>query len=80
MSDCGCEKARLEMEEYLRKELCTGDADAVRAHLEHCPACQSEAEVHVVITEVVRRSCRDEVAPAELRSRVLEALRQRHEV
>ncbi|NLT25585.1 MAG: alpha-ketoglutarate decarboxylase [Microbacteriaceae bacterium] len=78
MSDCGCEKARLEMEEYLRHELCTGDADAVRAHLEHCGACQSEAHVQVVITEVVRRSCRDEVAPDELRMRVLAALRERH--
>lgn len=78
MSDCGCEKARQELEEYLRKELCTGDADAVRNHLEHCTACRSEAHVHVVITEVVRRSCRDEVAPAELRERVLDALRLRH--
>ena len=78
MSDCGCAKAREELEEYLRHELCRGDADAVRAHLEHCGSCRSEVEVHLVITAVVRRSCRDEVAPAELRARVLRALRQRH--
>lgn len=75
MSDCGCEKAQLELQEYLRHELCTGDADAVRAHLEHCESCSSEAQVHTVITEVVRRSCRDEVAPSDLRARVLDALR-----
>lgn len=78
MSDCGCEQARHEMEEYLRHELCTTEREVLERHIANCPSCSSEAHVHTVITEVVRRSCRDEVAPAELRARVLAELRQRH--
>ena len=75
MSDCGCEKARLELESYLREELCREGAAEVREHLDGCPDCADEARVQIVITQVVRRSCRDEVAPADLKLRVLTELR-----
>ena len=75
MTDCGCEKARLEMQSYVDHELHADDARDIKEHLGGCVSCATEAEVQVVITEVVRRSCRDEVAPDELKGRVLEALR-----
>ena len=77
MSDCGCEKARRELEDYLREELCKDDAREVRHHLDGCPDCADEAQVRVVITRVVRRSCRGDVAPSELKLRVIQELRAR---
>ncbi|WP_125106100.1 MULTISPECIES: mycothiol system anti-sigma-R factor [Gulosibacter] len=75
MTDCGCDKARLELEEYLRQEICTTDREAIKEHLATCEDCSGEAHVNQVITQVVRRSCNEEVAPEELRARVLSSLR-----
>ena len=74
MSDCGCDQARRDLEEYLRNEVCkTGHAD-IAAHLESCPECRDEALVARTLTDVVARACR-ETAPEELRDQVLAALR-----
>ena len=45
MSDCGCDKARQDLEEYLRNEVCKTEARDIRQHLENCPGCQDEALV-----------------------------------
>jgi anti-sigma factor (TIGR02949 family) len=75
MTDCGCEKARKDLEEYLRNEVCkTAEAD-IKAHLESCPACQDEALVSRTLTEVLARSCK-EAAPEQLRELVLTRLRE----
>ncbi len=74
MTDCGCDKARRDLEEYLRKEVCkTAEAD-IREHLESCPACRDEALVARTLTEVISRACK-ESAPEELRDQVLVRLR-----
>ena len=57
MTDCGCEKAKAELEEYLRNELCSEDAADVREHLASCAGCSDEAHLSVVLTEVVQRAC-----------------------
>ncbi|WP_395243691.1 zf-HC2 domain-containing protein [Agromyces sp. MMS24-K17] len=75
MTDCGCEKARAELEEYLRNELCREDAADVREHVDGCVDCSGELRVAVTITEVVQRACR-ESAPEELRSVVLARIRE----
>ncbi|HEY9366585.1 MAG TPA: zf-HC2 domain-containing protein, partial [Agromyces sp.] len=54
MTDCGCEKAKAELEEYLHNELCREDATDVREHMEHCEDCRAEFRVGVAITEVVQ--------------------------
>ncbi|MFT4136039.1 zf-HC2 domain-containing protein [Microbacterium sp.] len=77
MSDCGCEKARRELEEYLRDEVCKTAQDDIREHLDSCPACRDEALVARTLTEVLARSCR-EAAPEELRDQVLARLRAAH--
>ncbi|WP_336645167.1 zf-HC2 domain-containing protein [Microbacterium sp. USHLN186] len=74
MTDCGCEKARRDLEEYLRNEVCrTGHAE-IREHLENCQSCKDEALVAKTLTEVVARACK-EAAPEELRDQVIARLR-----
>ena len=55
MTDCGCEKARAELEEYLHHELCREDAADIREHMENCADCRGEYRVGIAITEVVQR-------------------------
>jgi len=74
MSDCGCDQARRDLEEYLRNEVCKTQHHDIRAHLENCPECQDEALVARTLTEVVARACK-ETAPEELRDQVLSRLR-----
>ena len=74
MTDCGCDKARAELEEYLHNELRSEDASDIREHMQHCDDCRAELRVGVAITEVVQRACR-ESAPEELRAVVLTRIR-----
>ncbi|MFF2370116.1 mycothiol system anti-sigma-R factor [Agromyces sp. NPDC058110] len=74
MNDCGCEKARAELEEYLHHELASADAADIRAHVENCPDCLNEVRVGVAITEVMQRACK-ESAPETLRTLVLAQIR-----
>ncbi|WP_296196200.1 mycothiol system anti-sigma-R factor [uncultured Microbacterium sp.] len=75
MSDCGCDKALADLEEYLRHEMCQTEHADIRQHLEGCQTCREEALVASTLTEVVARACR-ETAPEELRDRVLAQLRE----
>ena len=74
MSDCGCEKARRDLEEYLRHEVCKTEQSDIAEHLEHCAGCRDEALVARTLTEVLARACK-ESAPEELRDQVLAKLR-----
>jgi anti-sigma factor (TIGR02949 family) len=74
MGDCGCEKAKKDLEEYLHNELCSEEATDIRLHMEACADCASELRVGVVLTEAVQRAC-DETAPEDLRNEVLLKLR-----
>jgi len=74
MTDCGCEKAKAELEEYLHNELCREDAADVREHLASCEDCRSEHLVGRTLTEVMQRACK-ESAPEDLRDMVLLRLR-----
>lgn len=75
MNDCGCEKARKDLEEYLRNEVCSTEAEDIRAHLETCDDCSDEAHVAKTLTDVIARACK-EAAPEELKLMVLERLRE----
>ncbi|WP_417562260.1 zf-HC2 domain-containing protein [Microbacterium sp.] len=79
MTDCGCEKARKDLEEYLRNEVCKTEQADIRQHLENCPGCRDEALVSRTLTEVLARSC-TEAAPEELRRMVLARLSEVHVV
>lgn len=74
MTDCGCDKARRDLEEYLRNEICKTERSDIAEHLANCPGCADEAHVARSLTEAVARACK-EAAPDELRDQVLERLR-----
>jgi anti-sigma factor (TIGR02949 family) len=74
MTDCGCEKAKAELEEYLHNELRGEDAADIREHMENCADCAGELKVGLVLTEAVKRACAD-TAPEELRLQVMGRLR-----
>jgi anti-sigma factor (TIGR02949 family) len=69
MSDCGCEKARRDLEEYLRHETCKTSEAEIAEHLAHCPGCQDEAHLARTLTDVLARACK-ETAPDDLRNLV----------
>lgn len=79
MTDCGCEKTRKDLEEYLRHEVCKTEQADIREHLAGCPGCRDEALVSRTLTEVLARSCK-EAAPEQLRDLVLARLRDQHAV
>lgn len=66
MTDCGCEKAKAELEEYLHRELSESDFQDITEHLAGCEDCSREHLIGVILTEKVRRACQ-ETAPEELR-------------
>lgn len=74
MTDCGCDKAKAELEEYLHNELAKSDAADIAEHIAHCDDCTGEAKIGMVLTQAVQRACR-ETAPADLRDQVLLTIR-----
>ena len=62
MTDCGCDKAKAELEEYLHRELSAEDFRDITEHL-----------VGLTITQKVQRACQ-ETAPEELRTAILATL------
>jgi anti-sigma factor (TIGR02949 family) len=73
MTDCGCDKARAELEEYLHNELAKQDAADVAEHMANCEDCTGEHLVGLALSIKVRQACR-ETAPQELREAVLNRL------
>jgi anti-sigma factor (TIGR02949 family) len=74
MGDCGCDKAKKDLEEYLHNELCSEEAADIREHMANCVDCADELKVGVVLTEAVKRAC-EETAPEDLKTEVLIKLR-----
>lgn len=73
MTDCGCEKAKAELEEYLHRELSAQDFQDISDHLENCEDCTTEHLVGITMTLRMQRACR-ETAPEELRVAILARL------
>jgi len=74
MTDCGCDKAKAELEEFLHNELGPMDAADVAEHMANCTDCTHEHLVGLTLTQKVRAACQEQ-APSELRDRVLSALK-----
>jgi len=77
VSDCGCAKARADLEAFVRGEIdcCETAHTEIREHIDNCPECQNEATVARTLTVAVHRACADESAPDDLRLRVIAKLR-----
>jgi anti-sigma factor (TIGR02949 family) len=69
MTDCGCDKAKAELEEYLHREVSEVDYIDITEHLAGCADCADEHQVGIVLTEKVRAACQEK-APDELRAAV----------
>lgn len=65
MTDCGCDKAKAELEEYLHRELSEQDFKDITDHLENCDDCTGEHLVGLTLTMKVRKACQEK-APQEL--------------
>lgn len=76
MTDCGCEKAKAELEEYLHRELSEQDFRDVSDHLANCDDCSAEHLVGITLTLKMRSACQ-ETAPEELKAAVLAAISSR---
>ncbi len=74
MTDCGCDKAKAELEEYLHRELSDADFRDISEHLSHCEDCSTEHLVGLTLIQKVRSAC-SETAPVELRELVLTRIR-----
>lgn len=76
MSDCGCEKARADLEAFVRGETscCRTAQTEIQEHIANCPSCQDEATVARTLTVAVQRACSDETAPQDLRAQVIAKL------
>jgi anti-sigma factor (TIGR02949 family) len=72
MTDCGCAKAKAELEEYLHNELSSEEAADIAEHMENCADCTTEHFIGLTLTLKVRQACQEK-APQEL----LEAVRSR---
>jgi anti-sigma factor (TIGR02949 family) len=73
MTDCGCDQAKAELEEYLHRELSEQDYQDVTEHLDSCEDCSAEHLVGITLTLKMQKACR-ETAPAELKAAVLAAI------
>lgn len=73
MTDCGCDKAKAELEEYLHRELSEQDFADITEHLATCEDCSEEHLVGLKLTLKVQQACREK-APEGLRNAVLSRL------
>ncbi len=73
MTDCGCEKAKAELEEYLHRELSDDDFRDISDHLENCDDCSTEHLVGLTLTMKMQKACRER-APEDLRAAIIARL------
>ena len=73
MTDCGCDKAKAELEEYLHRELSPTDFRDISDHLENCEDCSEEHLVGITLTLRMQKACQEK-APEELRAAILARL------
>jgi anti-sigma factor (TIGR02949 family) len=75
MTDCGCDKAKAELEEYLHRELSEQDFVDISDHLATCSDCSEEHLVGLTLSAKVRKACQEK-APDDLRAAVIGRLEQ----
>ena len=70
-----CDGAVGRVYHYLDGELTVWKRQAITRHLDECPPCAEGFYFEIEIRRVISTRCRDE-APAELRRRIVEKLKQ----
>lgn len=75
MTDCGCDKAKAELEEFLHRELSQQDLVDIEEHLQSCDDCSAEHLVGLTLLQRVQRACKEK-APDDLRAQILAAIQR----
>jgi anti-sigma factor (TIGR02949 family) len=73
MTDCGCDKAMADLEEYLHRELSEQDFADITEHLAGCEHCSEEHLVGLTLTLKMQKACQEK-APDDVRQAILERL------
>jgi len=73
MTDCGCDKAKAELEEFLHNELDAQQCQDIRDHMAHCDDCSAEHLVGLTLTTKVKEACQEK-APDELKQLIIGAI------
>ena len=64
---------------YLDRELAPAELTEMRAHLDDCGGCEDDFVVERRFLTRVRDCCHEDVAPTELRARIVARLRMEHD-
>ena len=64
---------------YLDRELAPAELTEVRAHLDDCGGCEDNFVLEERFLARVRDCCQEDVAPTELRTRIVARLRLEHD-
>ena len=73
-SACNCSEAYNLLAEYMDSQCSVEKRDRLMAHMDECPSCFSMMGIEQEVREIVKTRCH-EVAPEDLRDRILGALR-----
>jgi mycothiol system anti-sigma-R factor len=75
-----CSEVLERMYTYLDGELGDPDLRTVREHLEECAPCMSQHDVDLIVKKLIRRAAGGELAPDELRERIVLQITQLSQV
>lgn len=70
-----CEKCLERLHPYLDRELSPSEVREVKVHLDECGGCESSFVAEHLFIERVRVSASSDIAPAEVRERLILRLR-----
>lgn len=70
-----CQHALQRIYFFIDNELDSADAEVIKQHIDECGPCLDEVALERLLKTLIARSC-TEVAPAELRQRVVFSIRQ----
>jgi mycothiol system anti-sigma-R factor len=62
--------------EYIDHEMADDDCATVKQHLDECSPCLAEFGLEQAVKSLVQRSCGCDLAPEQLRAKVLSKIRQ----
>ncbi len=65
-----CARVLAHLHEFLDGECAELEADEIRHHLDACDRCVEDADTLVALKALVRRCCRQQAAPEDLRVRL----------
>jgi len=73
-----CEEAFRRLDDFLDRELSTGELARVQRHLDTCAACAREFDFEAQLLSGLRRRLREVIAPSALVSRIADLIEDRN--